>query len=243
MNLIGSGRVSRRNAINGHVGSWTDLSPLSRYISGNWFAHQQIGLVTGHTRSTFHVENQQHNGGSQMLRTALVVLLFVSPALAQDSAPNPLAAAGCGANEIQFDVKTNKKQHPTAQPEPGKALVFVIGAAWSDYVALHIGTPPTRFGVDGTWVGANGYRSYFFFSVEPGDHRLCTQVQSKLSNLVKSSTAAASFAAEAGKTYYFRTKSPHGAASNEDIRLVPVDPAEAQVLIAASAFSTFHLKK
>jgi len=47
-----------------------------------------------------------------MLRTALVVLLFASPALAQDSAANPLAAAGCGANEIHFDVKTNKKQHP-----------------------------------------------------------------------------------------------------------------------------------
>jgi hypothetical protein len=64
-----------------------------------------------------------------MLRTALVVLLFASPALAQDSAANALAAAGCGANEVHFDVKTNKKQHPTAQPDAGKALVYVIGAA------------------------------------------------------------------------------------------------------------------
>ncbi len=178
-----------------------------------------------------------------MLRITLVVLLFASTALAQDAAPNPLAAAGCGPNDVQFDVKTDKQQHPTSQPEAGKAMVYVIGAAWSDTVALHIGTPPTRFGIDGTWVGANGYRSYFFFPVEPGDHRLCTSAQSKLARVVKSSTAATSFTAEAGKTYYFRTKTPAGQNSTGDIKLVPVDPAEAQVLIAGTAFSKFRLKK
>ncbi len=178
-----------------------------------------------------------------MLRTALIALLFAAPALAQDSSADLLAAAGCGANKIHFDVKTDKKQHPTAQPEAGKALVYVIGAAWSDYVAVHVGTPPTRFGIDGTWVGANGYRSYFFFPVEPGDHRLCTSAQSKFERVVKSSTAATSFTAGAGKTYYFRTMTPIEQNSREAIKLVPVDPAEAQVLIAATAFSTFRPKK
>lgn len=178
-----------------------------------------------------------------MLRTALIALLFASPAFAQDSTVNPLAAAGCGANEIHFDVKTDKKQHPTAQPDAGKALVYVIGAAWSDYVAVHIGTPPTRVGINGTWVGANGYRSYFFFPVEPGDHRLCTGVQSKFGWVVKSSMAATSFTAEAGKTYYFRTKTPKGQEASEARKLVPVDPAEAQLLIASTAFSTSRLKK
>jgi hypothetical protein len=178
-----------------------------------------------------------------MLRSALLALLFASPAFAQDSTVNLLTAAGCGANEIHFDVKTNKNQHPTAQPEAGKALVYVIGAAWSDYAAVHIGTPPTRFGIDGAWVGANGYRSYFFFPVEPGDHRLCTGVESKFERVVKSSAAATSFTAEAGKTYYFRTKTPKGQDTSGARILVPVDPAEAQLLIAATAFSTFRLKK
>src|SRR5947209_3096632 len=158
-----------------------------------------------------------------MLRTALLALLFASPAFAQNSAVNLLAAAGCGPNEIHFDVKTDKKQHPTGQADPGKALVYVIGAASTDYVDLHIGTPPTRFGLDGTWVGANGYRSYFFFAVEPGDHRLCTSVQSKFERLVKSSTAATSFTAEAGKAYYFRTKTPKEQNSRETVKLEPVD--------------------
>jgi hypothetical protein len=162
-----------------------------------------------------------------MLRTALLLLLFASPAFAQDPAVSPIAAAGCGGNEVHFDVKTDKKQHPTAQPDAGKALVYVIGAAWSDYVAVHVGT----------------YRSYFFFPVEPGDHRLCTSAQSSFGRVVKSSTAATSFTAEAGKTYYFRTKTPEQPNSNEGIKLVPVDPAEGQVLIASTAFSTFSLKK
>jgi hypothetical protein len=178
-----------------------------------------------------------------MLKTLLITLLFVPPAFAQDSSVDALAAAGCGANDVQFDVKTNKNQHPTVQPDAGKALVYVIGAAWSDYVALHIGTPPTRFGIDGTWMGANGYRSYFYFPVEPGDHRLCTSAQSKIQNVVKSSTAAISFTAEAGKSYYFRTKTPARENSNAGLRLEPVDPAEAQVLISSTSFSTSHLKK
>jgi hypothetical protein len=178
-----------------------------------------------------------------MLRIILLVVFFASPLLAQRSMSTPLLAAGCGPDDVRFDVKTDKNHHPTAQPDAGKALVYVIGDSGGDHVGFHVGTPPTRFGVDGTWVGANGYRSYFFFPVEPGDHRLCTRIQSKLQGLVKSSTAATSFTAEAGKSYYFRTKTPDRPVSGEQVELVPVDPAEAQVLLAAAAYSTFQLKK
>jgi hypothetical protein len=178
-----------------------------------------------------------------MLKLLFGLLLFMSPVLAQVPTSNPVAAAGCGANEARFDVKTDKKQHPRAQAEVGKAIVYVIGDASADHVDLHFGTPPTRFGVDGTWVGANGYRSYFFFAVDPGGHRLCTNVQGSFQKVVKNSTAATSFTAEAGKSYYFRTKTPERPVSDLEVTLVPVDPAEAQVLIANAAFSTFHLKK
>ncbi len=178
-----------------------------------------------------------------MLRTILFVLLFASPVFAQDAAISALAtAAGCGTNDVKFEVKTDKNKHPTGQPETGKALVYVIGGAWSDGVAVHIGTPPNRFGVDGNWVGANGYRSYFFFQVDPGDHRLCTNMQSMLKNAVKSSMAAISFTAEPGQIYYFRTKTPRGSENTNVQRLEPVDPAEAQVFLASTSFSTFHQK-
>jgi hypothetical protein len=67
--------------------------------------------------------------------------------------------------------------------------------------------------------------------------------QPKLQSVVNSSTAAISFTTEAGKAYYFPTKSPSRPNANAGIELVPVDPAEAQVLIAATAFSPFHLRK
>lgn len=175
-----------------------------------------------------------------MLRTTLLVLLFVSPTFAQDSTASLMTTAGCGPNEIHFDVKTSK-QHPTAQAQPGKALVYVIGDTWGDHVAIHIANPPTRFGVDGTWVGANGYHSYFYFSVDPGEHRLCTNVQSPFESLVKSSLAAITFTAEAGQSYYFRTETPSG--SQNATNLLSVDPAEAQILMARAAFSTFRAKK
>jgi hypothetical protein len=179
-----------------------------------------------------------------MLKSVLFALLFVSSAFAQDgSAAKALEAAGCGPKDVKFEVKTDKKQHPTAEPQTGKAWVYVIGDTWNDHVAVHIGTPPTRFGIDGAWVGANGYRSYFFFSVEPGDHRLCTNMQAPLEKVVESSTAARSFTAEAGQSYYFRTITPDAGPSGASTKIVPVDPAEAQVLIAVAAFSSFQLKK
>jgi hypothetical protein len=179
-----------------------------------------------------------------MLRILCFALLFASPLFAQDnSAAKALEAAGCGPAGVKFEVKTDKKQHPSAQPEAGKALVYVIGDTWNDHVAVHIGTPPARFGIDGTWVGANGYRSYFFFSVEPGDHRLCTNLQAPLERTVRSSTTAITFTAEAGRSYYFRTVTPEAGPSGGPTEIVDIDPAEAQVLIASTAFSTFQLKK
>jgi hypothetical protein len=178
-----------------------------------------------------------------MLRIILLTLLFAAPVFAQDSAQDALEAAGCGANDVHFSVKTDKKQHPTGQPEAGKALVYVIGDTWADHVALHVGTPPNRFGVDGTWVGANGYHGYFFFPVDPGDHRLCTNMQSKLQRQVKSTTTALSFTAEAGQSYYFRTVTPVAGPSGGPTEIVEVDPAEAQVLIAQASYSNFKVNK
>jgi len=100
-----------------------------------------------------------------------------------------------------------------------------------------------RVGLDGAWIGANDWKSYFFFPVDPGDHRLCTSQQSALKSRTNIA-AAASFTAEAGKVYYFRTRTPeHHHSANTLVELVGVDPAQAQLLIASSAFSRSSLKK
>jgi hypothetical protein len=177
-----------------------------------------------------------------MNKALLVVLLLASPVFAQDDEAKARRAAGCGPNEIKFDVKSDKKSHPTGQPEAGKALVYVFGDEDIDNSGVHIGSVITRIGLDGTWVGAKNLKSYLFFQVTLGDHRLCTSRQSSLKSLTEIS-AATSFTAEAGEVYYFRLKTPEHAPPKESVRLVPVDPAQAQLLIASSAYSTFQQKK
>jgi hypothetical protein len=180
------------------------------------------------------------------MKTLLAILLFASPLFAQDQAAAARTAAGCGPNEVKFTVKTDKKQHPTAQPEAGKAIVYVFGGDGFDVGGLVVGgreTLTTRWGVDGLWVGAGYRNSYFFFSLDPGDHHLCAGRQSN-----SKPSAATSFTAEAGKAYYFHTRSRHSGnhAHNYgpgETELEPLDPAAAQLLIANSPFTIFQEKE
>lgn len=173
----------------------------------------------------------------------VALLLLMGSAFAQDQAAAARNAAGCGANEATFNVKTDNKQHPMAQPQAGKAVVYVFDDEDVDNVTLHIGGATTRWGLDGSWVGANYRKSYFFFYVDPGDHRVCTSRQSSLKSQTKISSAI-SFTAEVGKAYYFRTKTPHhkNQTAENAVIVEAVDPAAAQLLIANSALSISHPK-
>src|SRR5258708_33835034 len=121
-----------------------------------------------------------------MVRLLLVALLlafpgFAIPVLAQDDAAAARAAAGCGPQQINFEGKADKKQHPAPQAEASHGLVYVFAdAPGTTNGGFGARTITTRVGLDGTWVGANNNQSYFFFAVSPGDHRLCTNWQSSL---------------------------------------------------------------
>ena len=179
-----------------------------------------------------------------MMRLILVVLLFATPLFAQNDAATARAAAGCGSDQVNFDVKADKKQHPAPQPEAGKGLIYVFADVTGNNYGYGVLGITTRVGLDGAWVGANNNHSYFFFPVDPGDHRLCTNWQSSVASRSKLAKAV-SLTAEAGKSYYFRTKvysMPEG--QHEVImKLEPLDPAEGQLLIASSSLSASQPKK
>jgi hypothetical protein len=164
-----------------------------------------------------------------MKKYLIAVLLLAAPLVAQepakDQAEIALNAAGCGASTVNFEVTTDKNQHPLAQPEAGRALVYVIN--WVDTT--------TRVGMDGSWVGAIHYRSYFSFSAEPGDHRVC--LNSTRENLRGS---ALTIKAAAGQAYYLFL-SPREAGLRW--KLEQIDPARGLFLIASSALSTSRPKK
>jgi hypothetical protein len=176
-----------------------------------------------------------------MIKILLAVLLFAAPALAQDQVPS-FAAAGCGPDKVKFDVKAYDHAPAPATLQPGKALVY----AFEDISRSNFGFGgvTTKLGVDGTWVGANFDNSYFVFSVDPGDHSLCTSWQSSRTTLSKLH-AAASLSAKAGKVYYFRTVVFYSAVTGFQpaVKLEPVDPAEGRLLLASSPFSTSQPKK
>jgi hypothetical protein len=72
---------------------------------------------------------------------------------------------------------------------------------------------------------------------------LCTDSQVIIKSVQKQTTAATSFTAEAGQSYYFRTVTPVGATSNEQVAIEQMDPAQALVMISRTSHSTFTQKK
>lgn len=194
------------------------------------------------------------------MKNALAILLFTISACflgvsahAQDLSQIDWSAladaeAACGPFNSKFVVKTQAGPHTLRQPDPGKALVYVV----EEQKFKAVLDVAARVGLDGTWVGANRGDSYFVFSVEPGEHHLCTDwISSFLPN--GRIVPLAPLIAEVGKTYYFRVRTSGGPGALGDgrwqsadaatIDLDPVNSDEAKLLIASSLLSVSHPKK
>lgn len=171
----------------------------------------------------------------------LVVLFFATSAFAQDPTLVAAAEAACGPAAVQFDAQAAKDNNqPPAQPEVGKSLVYVVEV----FEAVNpIGSPTLRIGLDGKWVGADKADSYLSFSVDPGEHHLCTRWQSRLKRF-SDKAAFANLTADPGKTYYFRARiSVIGGGSDFSLDFAPVNEDEGKYLVASSAPSVSHPKK
>lgn len=122
------------------------------------------------------------------MRTAVVLLILVASALAQDHAAVVAAESACGPAHATFNVSTGAFQHPTPQPDSDKALVFVaedLGQCGECRKGLglvaDVRLAVVKVGADGAWIGANQGNSYLYFSVAPGEHHFCVNWQSRLS--------------------------------------------------------------
>ncbi len=173
------------------------------------------------------------------MRAALALILFTISALAQQPAAVSAAEAACGPGNERFDVKNDSSQHTVDQPEAGKALVYVIQDIGS--VNCIAGCITTRIASDGAWVGANHHNSYFSFAVEPGEHHLCANWQSRFGRLSQI-VGLAHFTAEAGKVYYFRTR-VLGATSTNFFDLEPIDSDQGKLFVVSIPLIISHPKK
>jgi hypothetical protein len=174
------------------------------------------------------------------MRSFLVIFLFTFSAFALNPAALANPQSACGQSDVHFDIKKDNAEH-VGRAEAGKALVCVIqDEDHPDCIKCDV---TTRVGLDGSWIGANNGDSYFFFSVEPGEHHLCANRQAEIGVSTKP-IALLGFTAEAGKTYYFRVHAIYLAdrgASYSDF--APVDADETQYLISMSAYANSRAKK
>ena len=172
---------------------------------------------------------------------AFFLLSFATTSFAQTAPVEQAAAPGCGKDDVKFDVKAEKSQHPFAKPDPGKALVYLLQ---DDTDFLSSPRPTTRFSLDGGWIGATHSNSYFYASVDPGEHHLCAGWQSFVGFTTGQKSAAAQFNADPGGIYFFVVRNH---ATQERIpagmKLHTLDPDEAQLLMSKYAFSTSRAKK
>jgi hypothetical protein len=182
-------------------------------------------------------------GGMKSRLFALLLcasLLAVTQARAKTILPD-----ACGDDKVTFEVKTEKGQPPPAPPAEGKAQIVFIETQDKTWGCLGCGTPPTRFGMDGAWVGANQGDSYFTLDVAPGEHHLCAGWQSVFGHINKM-VGMASLTAEAGKVYYFEAKATlhvhsYGNNSHEtdrDLEFTQLNDDEGKYRVKASKLAT-----
>ena len=178
------------------------------------------------------------------MKTAIAFLFLGVTALApqseglgQQPTQDRLASA-CGLANVNYKVSLDRSQHGPATPEAGKALVYFIhdSGALSQPLTIY---PTTKYGVDGNWVGADHGDSWFAVAVTPGEHHVCTVLQS---SLVNQRVELAQFTAEAGKSYYFRTQLVTSG-SVELLEIERIDSDEAGYLISLYPMATATAKK
>ncbi|MGH9723986.1 MAG: hypothetical protein ACRD41_02885, partial [Candidatus Acidiferrales bacterium] len=137
------------------------------------------------------------------MKTLLALLLFASPAFAQKPASAAAARFACGPANVKFDATAGQPLKSLQQPDPGKAMVYVVESF--EKVPNELGNPTIKVGLNGAWMGAMRESTFISFPVTPGEQHLCVNWQSvwgRFSNLY----ALQGFTAEAGKSYFFKAR-------------------------------------
>jgi hypothetical protein len=170
------------------------------------------------------------------VRIVVLAMLLTASAPAQTAPANFLAA--CGSVADRFNVKLDESQHTLRQPDPGKARVYFIHDAGTNFGTAY---PTVKVAVDGTWVGTNRVNSYFSVSVEPGDHHMCVTLQSHLA-WASQRVELAHFTATADTVYYYRTRL-FLSSGIQLLELEPIDDDQAKYLIASFPLAISSPKK
>lgn len=165
-----------------------------------------------------------------------VLLLTVSCSVATFGQDDALTAAmaACGPTQDRLKVSPDSTKQALTQPEPGKALLFIVED--NGFYNHIVGSGITyKVGVDGAWIGGvNRHSPYLAISLTPGEHHLCANWQSRLfADIAAKAVTLAHLDAEPDKTYYFRIREWESH-TEVYVDLDPIDGDQGKLLIAAS---------
>lgn len=165
-----------------------------------------------------------------------VLLFSVSCAVATFGQEDALtgAMAACGPTQDRLKVTPDSTKQALTEPEPGKALLFIIED--NGFYNHIVGSGITyKVGVDGAWIGGvNHHSPYLAISLTPGEHHLCANWQSRLfADIASKAVTLAHVDAETDKTYYFRIRQWESQ-TQVHVDLDPIDSDQGRLLIAAS---------
>jgi len=142
---------------------------------------------------------------------------------------------------VRFNVKLESKKPLPAGSKSGQAQVIFIESLEKNGTCIPC-ISTTRVGIDGAWVGAIEGNSYFSVVIAPGEHNLCSDVQSKSG---KFQLGMATLNAEAGKTYHYKFRLIwnylDGASPYSEFELVPIGEDEANYRLNISSSSVFSI--
>lgn len=167
-----------------------------------------------------------------------LLCLIAAPGRAQDrprDGANPSAA--CGKDGVSYKVRYDNDLHSVADARPDAAEVVFIHDAGTAF-AHPLAYPTTKVAIDGAWVGANRGNSYFAVEITPGEHHVCSVLQT---SLLSARTELAHFTAEPGKTYFYRTR----LVMSRDVELLelePIDSDQGRYLVASFPASVAKAK-
>lgn len=145
----------------------------------------------------------------------------------EKSTQKELEEKACGLKEVNYTARTDKKQRPTPEPPPGKAIIYVIRPTMAGNKIQ------SKLAVNGEWKGANRGNNYFYFELSPGEYHFCSRAENRSLLTLK---------VEAGKTYYLQQKIELGVMKARN-KLVALDIEEGKVGLAKCHLSISEVKK
>jgi len=164
---------------------------------------------------------------------AVGLMLFSFVGAASRSQSEPLSQAdlelkACGPKdrEAKYSADTDKTQHPTPDPPGDLALIYVLRPTMMGQRIQ------TALAVDGDWKGVNRGDTYFFFTLRPGDHHVCSKAENR---------SILAISVEAGKTYFLQQHIEMGFLKART-RVERMEEAEARAKLVDLHLATWQIK-